>query len=328
VTEVAKDTDISMEEAARLLKVRYPVWQAGYKIRFSYSNKYSKQGGGSAGGAVSVLLLSLLDGLLVDPAFAMTGDVTVDGKIREVGAVAEKIRGATLDKCRVIAIPEANTESLNDLVILYSPAMLWSAQILSITTLDDAAAVARVDRAANLAKAMELFGQVQRSLGASATPFALRSPGIVQTLQQVMQLAPNHLSAEFMLRSAGGRMPLTLSLGGSLEEIWAAAGPLLGFLFADNKEPEKSKRYYFEKVPTATFKAAMERLNWLQFRLHPKTQALKMAMADYMTSLDQMHRQSSFSAGALRQHLVKRDKVLSEAHLLGTDRKTLEEMMH
>ena len=27
----------------------------------------------------------------IDPAFAMTGDVTVDGKIREIGAAAEKI---------------------------------------------------------------------------------------------------------------------------------------------------------------------------------------------------------------------------------------------
>ncbi|MFZ2641022.1 MAG: formylglycine-generating enzyme family protein, partial [Verrucomicrobiia bacterium] len=56
VTDVAKDTQISMEEAERLLKVRYPVWQAGHKIRFSYSNKYTKQAGGSAGGAFSVLL--------------------------------------------------------------------------------------------------------------------------------------------------------------------------------------------------------------------------------------------------------------------------------
>ena len=135
VTDVAKDTQISMEEAARLLKVRYPVWQAGYKIRFSYSNKYTKQAGGSAGGAFSVLLLSLLDGMQIDPGFAMTGDVTVDGKIREVGAVAEKLRGALLDKCRIVAIPEANEENLNDLAVLYSPAMLWSMQILSIATL-------------------------------------------------------------------------------------------------------------------------------------------------------------------------------------------------
>ncbi|MFA5192646.1 MAG: S16 family serine protease, partial [Verrucomicrobiia bacterium] len=176
VTDVAKDTQISMEEAERLLKVRHPVWQAGCKIRFSYSNKYTKQAGGSAGGAFSVLLLSLLDGMQIDPGFAMTGDVTVDGKIREVGAVAEKLRGALLDKCRIVAIPEANEENLNDLAVLYSPAMLWSMQILSIATLDDAAAVARTDRAPNLAKALELFGQVQRSLPASATVYALRNP--------------------------------------------------------------------------------------------------------------------------------------------------------
>ncbi|MBI5821232.1 MAG: hypothetical protein HZA88_19860 [Verrucomicrobia bacterium] len=328
VSDVAKDTQISMEEAGRLLKVRHPVWQAGYKIRFSYSNKYTKQAGGSAGGAFSVLLLSLLDGMQIDPDFAMTGDVTVDGKIREVGAVAEKLRGALLDKCRVVAIPEANEENLNDLAILYSPAMLWSMQILSIATLDDAAAVARTDRAPNLAKAMELFGQVQRSLPTSATVYALRNPAVVQTLRQVLQLAPNHSSAEYMLRVANNQLPATLSLGGSLDEIWAAPGPLLGFLFADYKEPEKSKRYYFDKVPSGAFKAAMDRLNWLQFRLHPKTRELKAAMVDYMVSLDQLHRQSAFSSGTLRLHLAKRDKVLSEAHLLGTDRKTLEEMMH
>ncbi|MBI5821591.1 MAG: SUMF1/EgtB/PvdO family nonheme iron enzyme [Verrucomicrobia bacterium] len=328
VTDVAKDTQISMEEAERLLKVRHPVWQAGYKIRFSYSNKYTKQAGGSAGGAFSVLLLSLLDGMQIDPGFAMTGDVTVDGKIREVGAVAEKLRGALLDKCRIVAIPEANEENLNDLAVLYSPAMLWSMQILSIATLDDAAAVARTDRAPNLTKAMELFGQVQRSLSANATVYALRNPAIFQTLQQVLQLAPNHSSAEYMLRVANNQLPATLSLGGSLDEIWAAPGPLLGFLFSDYKEPEKSKRYYFEKVPSGAFKAAMDRLNWLQFRLHPKTRELKTAMVDYMLSLDQLHRQSAFSSGTLKLHLIKRDKVLSEAHLLGTDRKTLEEMMH
>ena len=328
VTDVAKDTQISMEEAERLLKVRYPVWQAGYKIRFSYSNKYTKQAGGSAGGAFSVLLLSLLDGMQIDPGFAMTGDVTVDGKIREVGAVAEKLRGALLDKCRIVAIPEANEENLNDLAVLYSPAMLWSMQILSITTLDDAAAVARVNRAPNLTKALDLFGKVQWSLSQNATVYALRNPAIVQTLQQVSQLAPNHSSAKYMLRVANNQLPATLSLGGSLDEIWAAAGPLLGFLFSDYKEPEKSKRYYFEKVPSGAFKAAMDRLNWLQFRLHPKARELKTAMVDYMISLDQLHRQSAFSSGTLRLHLTKRDKVLSEAHILGTDRKTLEEMMH
>ena len=327
-TEVANDTRISMEEAERLLKVRYPVWQAGYKIRFSYGNKYAKQSGGSAGGAFAVLLQSLLDGFQIDPAYAMTGDVTVDGKIREIGAAAEKIRGAVLEKCRVIAIPEANKENLSDMVLLYSPAMLWSAQLFSIATLDDAAAVARKDRSENLTKALALFAEVQARLSPNAGAAALRASWVYQSLREVQRLAPNHLSAEFMLRAANNQLPSTLSLGESLEQVWAAAGPLLGFLFADYKEPEKSKRYYMSRVPKETTKMALDRLEWLQMRLHPKARDLKVAMVDYMVSLDQLHRMSTFASGTLRQHLEKRDKVLGEAGKLGVDRKVLEEMMH
>ncbi len=327
-TEVAKDTQISMEEAERLLKVRYPVWQAGYKIRFSYANKYAKQAGGSAGGAFAVLLQSLLDGFQIDPGYAMTGDVTVDGKIREIGAAAEKIRGAMLEKCSIVAVPVTNKESLVDMVILYSPAMLWSTQIFSIATLDDAAAVARKDRSENLTKAVALFAEVQSRLSPNSGAPALRNPWVYQSLREVLRLAPNHLSAEFMLRAANNQLPNALSLGESLEQVWAAAGPLLGFLFADYKEPEKSKRYYMDRVPKETTKMSLERLDWLQMRLHPKARDLKVAMVDYMVSLDQLHRMPTFSSGTLRQHLEKRDKVLGEAGKLGVDRKALEEMMH
>ena len=326
--KVAEDTQSSMEEAERLLKVRYPVWQAGHKIRFSYGDKYAKQAGGSAGGAFAVLLLSLLDGFQIDPGYAMTGDVTVDGKIREIGAAAEKIRGAFLEKCKIVAIPAANKENLSDMALLYSPAMLWSAQLFSIATLDDAAAVARKDRTENLTKATALFAEVQARLSSNSGAAALRSPWVYQSLREVLRLAPNHLSAEFMLRAANNQLPNALSLGESLEQIWAAAGPLLGFLFADYKEPEKSKRYYFDRVPKETTKMALERLDWLQMRLNPKTRDLKVAMVDYMVSLDQLHRASTFSSGTLRQHLEKRDRVLGEAHKLGVDRKVLEEMMH
>jgi hypothetical protein len=327
-TTVANDTQISFDEAIHLVKVRYPVWKAGQEVRFSYSNKYSKQSGGSAGAAFSVLLLSLLEDFAIDPDFAITGDVTVDGKIREVGAVAEKIRGATLDKCKIIAIPAANKENLSDLAVLYSPAMLWSAQLFSVSTIDEATAVAHKDRSENLAKAISVFSQVQTALGPNGAVTTLRVPGVMQKLQEVLQLAPNHLSAEFMLRAARGQLPTTLSLTTSLDEIWAASGPLLGFLFADYKDPSKAKRFYLDKVPTGTFKAAMDRLSSLHFRLHPRTRSLKMVMADYMTDLDRLNKTPTFTAFALKQHLEIRDKVLSEAHTLGTDRKTLEEMLH
>jgi hypothetical protein len=326
---VAKDTRISMEEAERVLKVRYPIWLAGHKVRFSYGDKYTKQAGGSAGGAFSVLLLSLLDGFQIDPGFSMTGDVTVDGKIRQVGAVAEKIRGSKLEKCTVVAIPTANKENLNDLAILYSPAMLWSIQILSVSTLDDAAAVARLDKTPNLSKALMMFYQIQRNLNAYAPVAYLRNQDTYTTLQQVLQLAPNHLSAEFMLRAANNQLPTTLSLSASIEEIWAASALMRGCLM-DEKTPDAKKdtRYRVTKLPAEAIKAALDRLSWLDSRLHPKTRDFKNAMADYIQSLDYLRRQSGASSTAYSTNLAKRDRVLGELVKLGTDRNTLEEMMH
>ncbi|MFZ2642680.1 MAG: S16 family serine protease [Verrucomicrobiia bacterium] len=329
VADVAKDTRISMQEADRLLKLRYPTWEWGCKVRFSYANKYTKQAGGSAGGAFSVLLLSLLDGMQIDPGYAMTGDVTVDGKIREVGAVAEKIRGAVLENCRIIAVPDTNKEDLNDLAVLYSPAMFWSAQIFSIATLDEAAALARVDRATNLASAVSLFAEVQSRLGRNAGAAALRNAWVCQSLREILRLAPNHLSAEFMLRAANNQLAPTLSLRTSLDEIWMAATPLLAGLLSKDPNPKAYHRFAVKKIPDDVIKTMSARLAGLQFRIHPKTRDLKLAITEYVSTIDQlMHQPTTISRSTYEQFLAKKEKVLGEASNLGTDRKVLEEMMH
>jgi hypothetical protein len=328
-SEVAKDTKISLEEAVRLLKVRYPVWQTGHRIRFSYGNKYSKQSGGSAGGAFAVLLLSLLEGLQIDPDFAMTGDVTVDGKIRKVGAVAEKIRGALLEKCQVVALPAVNKEDLADLVVLYGPAMLWQAQLFAVENLDQAAAVARQDRAAPLAQALTLFAQLQKSLGSQATVTALSTPNTVQALQEVLKLAPNHLSAEFMLLGARGQLPTKLSLSGSLEETWAVAAPLFPSLFSDEgTTTKKSDSNLVPHVPDEVIRTMNTRLNWLANRIHPKAHDLHTAMTEYVAALNGLNRPGQVSNFARQQGQAKRDKLLGESFKLGADRKVLEELMH
>jgi hypothetical protein len=327
--EVAKDTLISLEEAVRLLKVRYPVWQAGYRIRFSYADKYSKQSGGSAGGAFAVLLVSLLEGLQIDPDFAMTGDVTVDGKIRKVGAVAEKVHGAMLEKCKVVALPAANKDSLSDLVVLYGPNILWQAQLFAVENLDQAAAVARQDRAEPLAQAMTQFAQLQKSLGPQATVTALNSPSTVQALQEVLKLAPNHLSAEFMLLGAHGQLPTKLSLASSLEETWWAAAPLLPSLFTDEgsatKKPDRTSTWH---VPEEVYRTMITRLTWLANRIHPKAHDLHTAMTEYVAALSAVNRPGQVSSFARQQCLAKRDKLLGESVKLGADRKVLEELMH
>lgn len=326
-TSVASDMRISCDEAVHLVKVRYPIWKAGHQIRFSFGDKYARQSGGSAGGAFSVLLMSLLEGFTIDPHYAMTGDVTVDGKIRKVGAVAEKLRGAMLDKCKLAAIPEANKDSLNDLVILYPLSMLWNLQILSLSTLEDATAAARQDRPPNLAKALALFAQVQAHLGTNAALVSLLDPGVTQKLQEVLKLAPNHLSSEFMLRARNLQMPSALSLQSSMEEIWSAAGLMLYYLQPDMAPAAKGGQRHRIQVPREAATIALDRLKWLDTRLDPKTKNLKAAMVEFINGLEPLWQQSGFLPSTYKQLQAKRDKVWGETIKLDVDRSVLEEMM-
>ncbi len=170
---------------------------------------------------------------------------------------------------------------------------------------------------------------MQRSLGPNSTAYALRSPAIYQTLRQVIQLAPNHLSAEFMLRAASNRLPATLSLSASLGEIWSASAPVHKHLFEEESAEAKKNAFYpAPKLPPGVVKVALERINWLNTRLHPKAKDLKVAMADYLGHMDMLRQQAGVSDSTHSLNLAKRDRVLSELVKLGTDRNTLEELMH
>ncbi|MFA5193225.1 MAG: hypothetical protein WC740_21155, partial [Verrucomicrobiia bacterium] len=211
----------------------------------------------------------------------------------------------------------------------YSPSMLWSIQILSVNTLDDAAALARMDKSQTVSSALLSFYQIQKSLGPNAPTAWLRSQNIYTALQQVLQLAPNHLSAEYMLKAANNELPTTLSLSSSLEEIWAASASFKGYLFNDKTPDAKQGAIYkVNSLPAETVKVALDRFEWLDSRLHPKTRDFKVSMTEFIRMLDSMRRQGSVNSTTYSQYLVKREKVIGELTKLGTDRKTLEELMH
>lgn len=217
------EMNISMEEAVRAVKMRYPRWTGG-DISISFGEKYTEHEGGSAGAAFGVLLLSSLEGIDLDPKCAMTGDITVDWKVRKVGAVAAKLRGATVDGCLYAAIPVENESALNDMALLWGDSALWDIQTLSIATLQDAVAVVRTDRAPALAEALRLFSGLQPLLTKSGRN-ALHDLSTQSTLRRIVELAPNHLSARLLLAIAENRANTTLSAGASLYEISVISYP-------------------------------------------------------------------------------------------------------
>jgi hypothetical protein len=201
----------------RAVSLRYPLWEPGH-IDISFGEKFVSHGGPSAGTAFGLLMLSTLEGFSIDPKCAVTGDITVDWKVRKVGGVTAKLRGATLDKCLYAAIPEDNEAAFADMPCIYGRSSLWNIQVLSIAKLQDAVAIARTDRSIELSEAIKLFADLQTQLAKNETS-TLHNPETQTTLKRILALAPNHLSAKYLLKICDGSASETLSENGTLYQL-------------------------------------------------------------------------------------------------------------
>jgi hypothetical protein len=227
----------ALEEAVRAVRMRYPIWEPGY-IDLSFGEKHNRHGGPSAGTAFALLMLSALEGFELDPKCAITGDITVDWKVRKVGGVTAKIRGAALDKAVYAAIPDANESVIPDLALLHGNSALYDIQIFSIATLQDALAIAKKDKDPKLAEAIKLFADLHPQL-AKLEKITLQKSETKATLKKILELAPNHLSAKYLLASAEGKAAKTLSAAATLYKLDAIMVPY-NVAFASNKEVSRA----------------------------------------------------------------------------------------
>ncbi|NQZ70613.1 MAG: hypothetical protein HRT89_21375, partial [Lentisphaeria bacterium] len=135
---IGPEMNIAMNEAFKAMRVRYPFWAGGTRVSYSFNDKYTPKDGGSAGTAFFLLLCSLLDNIELDQDFAVTGDLTVDWKVRPVGGVPEKILGAQYNDIKYVAIPLENSGDVDDLAIIYGKKSIWNTQIFTIATINQA----------------------------------------------------------------------------------------------------------------------------------------------------------------------------------------------
>jgi len=225
IGDIGKEMRTSLEEAVRLAGLRDPRARQIH-LEISFDDKYSAKEGGSAATAFTLLILSSLNQFEPDSASAVTGDITVDGKVRPIGAVRSKVRGAALDHMRVVGIPGANAPQLDEAALLEGPGLLWDTQVLGMDTIDDAIAVIRKDRAPKLEQALKLFEKLRADMAQKPVAELATNPEAKQTLARILELAPNHLSAATLQRMSQGKLPQKLSVAGSLEAIVMGLGPM------------------------------------------------------------------------------------------------------
>ncbi|MFZ9469648.1 MAG: endopeptidase La [Rickettsiales bacterium] len=90
--------------------------------------------GPSAGVALSVCLASILSEKKIDRFIAMTGEITLSGKVLEIGGLKEKLLSALRGGIKKVLIPKANIKDLEEM----PKEVLDNLKIIPITTINEA----------------------------------------------------------------------------------------------------------------------------------------------------------------------------------------------
>jgi hypothetical protein len=277
VTPIGDEMRTARDEALRYIRLQYPNWDVK-DAEISFEDKYATHDGGSAGAAIATMVLSAIQGFEIDPTIAITGDISANGKIRAVGAMLAKLRGAIAGRCAAVAVPADNESQLADAAIYAGDEVLSDVQILGVATLDDAVAAVRVDRDPKLQEAIDLFATLQKSI--KARPATLRSGETREALGKIIELAPQHLSAKLLLAVAEGRQPKTLSAGASQYFAFAAAAPMIDLI------QQRAGSKELSRVPSAAIKAGLIELRKLRPMADANVRPLVDALIRFIDACD------------------------------------------
>jgi|GEM_PF-1391946 len=279
--DVGEDMKTAMNEAKRLARVRYPHWDRG-EVIVSFADKYSDKDGGSAGTLFAMGLLGLLDGIEFDDHVAVTGDVTVDWKTRKVGGVAEKLRGARLNDVKLAIIPADNEDVMAELVLLHSPKILAELQIFACPTVIDAMEVARADRTPELQKAIDTFETKVAVAIRKKGGVALKDPAVFAANKEVVEAAPMHMSAKYLMLGARGKLPKKLNLNASLRQTIITAGPILA-----EDDPRRLLRQRLDLEDTLS---RLQQLKKIQPLMHKDIAEVHLGVSRYVSAIYQVKR--------------------------------------
>jgi len=89
--------------------------------------------GPSAGVAMVTAIASLLTGRAVRPDVAMTGEITLRGKVLPIGGVKEKVLAAKQAGIRTVILPERNRPQLEEISAEHTEGL----EFVFVSTIED-----------------------------------------------------------------------------------------------------------------------------------------------------------------------------------------------
>jgi len=264
--KVGNMTGNSLEEIKKLMRVRHEAdgrMPSGYRISITFEDKDGLLDGPSAGTAMSIILDSLFTGNKLDDKFAVTGAITAAGKVKPIGGVAGKIRGATNKGCNLVGVPHENIKGVSDILVLDGIEKLMNIQVFSFKTLDGAIKVASKNKPEEVKQTIEDFNKVADLIKTKGEE-SLKHVKVIALLEDVVKKMPNHESARILLSVAKGTEKKILSLGGSFHQINVHASglqtSLQKMMFTDEITMSSSEREVIKEAFTE-LKGVSEKLD-------------------------------------------------------------------
>ena len=155
----------SAENVRTLLEAMgYPLGRRNLHINFPGGAPVD---GPSAGAAMALAALSAMTGRPVDGSSAITGEITVQGRVRAVGGVPEKVAAAKRAGLRRVCIPEENAQEAAHITDIEIVAVTELAEVLSCMLLESEAADAPAN-AIGSGEMLAAFPAAAASAGAKA----------------------------------------------------------------------------------------------------------------------------------------------------------------
>ncbi|MCS7297453.1 MAG: endopeptidase La [Bacteroidia bacterium] len=113
--EVMKESATLAYHLIRAYRLASPEWFKTHDIHIHIPAGAVPKDGPSAGVVLLAALASLVTGQPIRPYLAMTGEITLRGKILPVGGVKEKLLAALRAGLQIVALPEANRKDVSEI---------------------------------------------------------------------------------------------------------------------------------------------------------------------------------------------------------------------
>ena len=223
---------LSLENSVRLCLRR--LWRSlppneGFQVSLAHGS-YHKRNGLALSGPLALMLHASLCKAALRPDLHVLGQVSKDGQLTLPARGWAALKSAFSDERTQgrVLVPATTTVQMRDLLVLEHYDFFTRFEVFAVESLEEALAAGRSESSTELAEASRLFREFQRVAQGKQLGELSSNSHVRSRMENILRLAPNHLSAKMVLLHGSPARPLKLSPLTVAKELEDCLGVLAG----------------------------------------------------------------------------------------------------